>query len=63
MSPQAQQELAALHQALNDAREQLSTARALAAERQSLLEQERTARALAERVNASKDEFLAIVSH
>jgi signal transduction histidine kinase len=63
MNPQAQPELSALHQELNDAREQLSTARALATERQSLLEQERTARALAERVNASKDQFLAIVSH
>jgi len=63
MRPQAQQELAALRQALNEAREQLSAARALAAERQSLLKKERAARALAERVNALKDEFLAIVSH
>ena len=63
MRLQAQQELAVLRQALDEAREQLSAARALAAERQSLLEKERAARALAERVNALKDEFLAIVSH
>ncbi|HXE49887.1 MAG TPA: HAMP domain-containing sensor histidine kinase [Ramlibacter sp.] len=63
MKPQAQQELAALRQALTEAREQLSAARAQAAERQSLLKKERAARALAERLNALKDEFLAIVSH
>jgi signal transduction histidine kinase len=63
MRLQAQQELAALRQALNEAREQLSAASALAAEHQSLLEKERAARALAERLNALKDEFLAIVSH
>jgi signal transduction histidine kinase len=63
MRLQAQQEEIALRQALNEAREQLSAARALAAERQSLLEKERAARALAERLNTLKDEFLAIVSH
>jgi len=63
VKPQAQQELAALRQALTEAREQLSAARAQAAERQSLLKKERAARALAERLNALKDEFLAIVSH
>lgn len=52
-----------MRQALDNAREQLSAARALAAERQALLESERAARAFAERVNALKDEFLAIVSH
>jgi signal transduction histidine kinase len=63
MSLQPQQELTGLRQALNEAREQLSAARSLAAERQSLLEKERAARAVAERLNTLKDEFLAIVSH
>jgi signal transduction histidine kinase len=63
MSLQPQQELTGLRQALNEAREQLSAARTLAAERQSLLEKERAARAVAERLNTLKDEFLAIVSH
>jgi signal transduction histidine kinase len=63
MSLQLTQELAALRQALDDARRQLLAERAMAAEREALLEQERAARALAERLNALKDEFLAIVSH
>jgi len=63
MSPDAEQELGAARQALEELREQLTAARALAAERQALLESERAARAGAERVNALKDEFLAIVSH
>jgi signal transduction histidine kinase len=63
MSLQAEQETMELRQALQEAREQLRTARDLAAERQVLLEEERAARVLAERVNALKDEFLAIVSH
>jgi signal transduction histidine kinase len=63
MRVQAEQQLAAMRQALEDAREQLLAARALAAERQESLEKERAARAFAERVNALKDEFLAIVSH
>lgn len=52
-----------MRKALQESRELLKAARALAAERQALLEQEREARAFAEHVNALKDEFLAIVSH
>lgn len=52
-----------MRQALHEHREQLKSARALAAERQALLERERAARASAERLNALKDEFLATVSH
>jgi signal transduction histidine kinase len=63
MNAQAQQELFATRQALQETRELLRAARALAAERQALLEQEHAARACAERVNALKDEFLAAVSH
>jgi signal transduction histidine kinase len=63
MRLRAEQELAALRQALEDAREQLSATRTLAGEREALLENERAARVLAERVNSLKDEFLAIVSH
>jgi signal transduction histidine kinase len=63
MSLKAQQEVAALRQALEETRGQLLASRALAAERQALLENERAARVLAERVNSLKDEFLAIVSH
>lgn len=63
MSSQAEQELAAAGRALDEAREQLKAAHALAAERQALLEKERTARSFAERVSALKDEFLALVSH
>jgi signal transduction histidine kinase len=63
MNLQAEHELSAMRQALDDARKQLSATRALVAERQTLLESERAARALAERRNALKDEFLAIVSH
>ena len=63
MRVQAEQQPAAMRQALAEAREQLLAARALAAERQESLEKERAARAFAERVNALKDEFLAIVSH
>ncbi|HEX9719076.1 MAG TPA: HAMP domain-containing sensor histidine kinase [Ramlibacter sp.] len=63
MSRQAEQELAALRRALEETREQLRASRALAAERQGVLENERAARVLAERVNSLKDEFLAIVSH
>lgn len=63
MSRQAEQEMAALRQALEETREQLRVSRALAAERHVLLENERAARVLAERVNSLKDEFLAIVSH
>ena len=63
MSLQPEQELAALRNALEDARRQLLAERALAAEREALVENERAARVFAERVNALKDEFLAIVSH
>jgi signal transduction histidine kinase len=63
MSLQAEQEIASLRQALEETREHLRAARALAAERQVLLENEHAARVLAERVNSLKDEFLAIVSH
>lgn len=63
MSLQAERELAALRDALREHKELLKAARMLASERQMLLEQERAARAFAERVNALKDEFLAIVSH
>lgn len=52
-----------MRKALEQTRQQLKAARALAAERQALLEQERAARTFAERVNALKDEFLAGVSH
>ena len=63
MSLQAERELAALRDALREHKELLKAARMLASERQRLLEQERAARTFAERVNALKDEFLAIVSH
>jgi signal transduction histidine kinase len=63
MSLQAERELAALRDALREHKELLKAARMLASERQILLEQERAARTFAERVNALKDEFLAIVSH
>jgi len=63
MSLQAEQELVALREALDDTRRQLLAERALAAEREALVENERAARVFAERVNALKDEFLAIVSH
>jgi signal transduction histidine kinase len=63
MSLQAEQELAALRTSLKEHRELLRRARALAAERQTQFEQERAARVFAERVNALKDEFLAVVSH
>jgi signal transduction histidine kinase len=63
MSLKAEQEMASLRQALEETREHLRASRALAAERQVLLENECSARVLAERVNSLKDEFLAIVSH
>jgi signal transduction histidine kinase len=63
MSVQPAQELMALRQALDEARRQLLAERAMAVEREALLEHERAARAFAERVNALKDEFLATVSH
>ena len=63
MSLQPTRELMALRQALDDARRQLLAERAVAVERETLLEHERAARVLAERLNALKDEFLAIVSH
>jgi signal transduction histidine kinase len=63
MSLQPTQELMALRQALDEARRQLVAERAMAVEREALLEHERAARVFAERVNALKDEFLAVVSH
>jgi signal transduction histidine kinase len=63
MSVQPEQQLAALRHALHETREQLRASRELAAQGQALLESERAARAAAERVNALKDEFLAVVSH
>jgi signal transduction histidine kinase len=63
MSPQGDHELAALRRELQETRGLLEAEREHAAQCQTLLDQERTARASADNVNALKDEFLAIVSH